>query len=94
LALNRTQKSSFSVAPSIPDDSTLLVYTSVNTFKQDGIYVVRMDGHLFAKRLQSGPGGALLVISDNSRYSPVTISRDDHDGFQVIGKVVWLGRDF
>jgi len=71
----------------------LLVDTSANTFKHDGVYVVRMDGHLFAKRLQSGPGGSLLVISDNPRYSPVTIQRDDNNGFQIIGKVVWLGSD-
>lgn len=82
-----------SMEPTIPNGSTLLVDTSVNEFKHDGVYVVRMDGHLFAKRLQSGPGGSLLVISDNPRYSPVTIQRDDHNGFQIIGKVVWLGSD-
>jgi len=83
-----------SMEPTIPNGSTLLVDTSVNEFSQDGIYVVRLDGHLFAKRLQRGESGSILVISDNALYDKITVRQGDGDTFSISGKVVWLGRDF
>ncbi|MDF1691736.1 MAG: S24 family peptidase [Zhongshania sp.] len=79
-----------SMAPTIPEDSTLLVDISQNNFVREGIYVIRLDGHLFAKRLQRGQGGAILVISDNTMYSPIPVLPGQKD-LQIIGKVVWLG---
>lgn len=81
-----------SMEPTIPDGSTLLVDTAIKEFHQDGVYVVRLDGHLYAKRLQRGQAGSILVISDNPLYNRVEISRDEQEDFQVLGKVVWLGR--
>lgn len=79
-----------SMSPTIPEDSTLLVDISQNEFAREGIYVIRLDGHLFAKRLQRGQGGAILVISDNTIYSPIPVQPGQKD-LQIIGKVVWLG---
>jgi len=79
-----------SMTPTIPEDSTLLVDLSQNDFVREGIYVIRLDGHLFAKRLQRGQGGAILVISDNTMYSPIPVLPGQKD-LQIIGKVVWLG---
>jgi len=82
-----------SMEPTIANGSTLLVDTSVTEFQQEGIYVVRLDGHLFAKRLQRGQGGAIFVISDNTFYQPIEVDPADRNDFNIIGKVVWLGRD-
>lgn len=79
-----------SMSPTIPENSTLLVDISQNEFAREGIYVIRLDDHLFAKRLQRGQSGAILVISDNALYSPITVLPGQQD-LQVVGKVVWLG---
>lgn len=82
-----------SMEPTIANGSTLLVDTSIITFNQEGIYVVRLDGHLYAKRLQRGQAGAILVISDNPFYKEIEIDPSNCEDFQIKGKVVWLGRD-
>jgi phage repressor protein C with HTH and peptisase S24 domain/DNA-binding transcriptional regulator YiaG len=79
-----------SMAPTIPEDSTLLVDISQNELVREGIYVIRLDGHLFAKRLQRGQGGSIHVISDNTLYDKIIVTPEQHD-LQIIGKTVWLG---
>lgn len=79
-----------SMAPTIPENSTLLVDISQNELVREGIYVIRLDGHLFAKRLQRGQGGSIHVISDNTLYDKIIVTPEQHD-LQIIGKVVWLG---
>lgn len=79
-----------SMSPTIPEDSTLLVDISQNDFVREGVYVIRLDGHLFAKRLQRGQGGSIHVISDNTLYDKIIVTPEKHD-FQIIGKAVWLG---
>lgn len=57
---------------------------------RDGIHVIRLDDALMVKRLASGPGGRLSVLSDNPAYPGwpdvdcATVS--------IIGRVVWAGR--
>lgn len=57
---------------------------------RDGIHVIRLDDVLMVKRLASGPGGRLSVLSDNPAYP----GWPDVDGADVtvIGRVVWAGR--
>ncbi|HHV7522955.1 TPA: LexA family transcriptional regulator [Burkholderia orbicola] len=58
-----------------------------------GLYVLRMDGELFVKRLQRLPGGRLEVSSANEAYRPFTIDLASPPGdFEIIGRVVWVGR--
>jgi hypothetical protein len=57
---------------------------------RDGIHVIRLDDVLMVKRLASGPGGRLSVLSDNPAYP----GWPDVDGAAVtiVGRVVWAGR--
>jgi len=57
---------------------------------RDGIHVIRLDDALMVKRLASGPGGRLSVLSDNPAYP----GWPDVDGATVaiIGRVVWAAR--
>lgn len=80
-----------SMEPTISNDDIMLVDTSQNAFSQDGVYVVRLDGHLFAKRLQMG-GSRILIVSDNKLYKDVPVNTDADD-LKIIGKAVWIGRD-
>jgi len=79
-----------SMVPTIPEDSTLLVDVSKNEFIREGVYVIRIDNLLYAKRLQRGQSGNIHVISDNPLYKQFTIE-PEHAELQIIGKVVWLG---
>ncbi|AOJ82608.1 hypothetical protein WS86_11545 [Burkholderia savannae] len=58
-----------------------------------GLYVLRMDGELFVKRLQRLPEGKLEVSSANEAYRPFTIDlASPPSDFEIIGRVVWVGR--
>lgn len=58
-----------------------------------GLYVLRMDGDLFVKRVQRLPGETLEVTSANEAYRPFTIDMTSPPGdFEIIGRVVWAGR--
>lgn len=58
-----------------------------------GLYVLRMDGELFVKRIQRLPEGMLEISSANEAYRPFTISTlSPPSDFEIIGRVVWFGR--
>lgn len=82
-----------SMEPTIADNNTLMVDTS-NTDPQDGgIYVIRNDGHLLVKRTQIAPGQGVWLISDNKEYDKLLVNFGQTDDLEVIGKVVWIGKD-
>lgn len=57
---------------------------------RDGIHVIRLDDVLMVKRLASGPGGRLSVLSDNPAYPDWP--NVDGASVSIIGRVVWAGR--
>lgn len=54
----------------------------------DGIYIVRLDGSVAVKRLQSLPGGVIRVSSDNKNFTPYDVGPDDTVDFAVLGRVL------
>nr|WP_253341554.1 S24 family peptidase [Neisseria sp. HSC-16F19] len=58
-----------------------------------GLYVVRIGEDLIVKRIQTMPGGKLLITSANEAYAPFEIDLTDGTAdVQIIGRVVWFGR--
>jgi phage repressor protein C with HTH and peptisase S24 domain len=58
---------------------------------RDGIYILRIDHALIAKRISPGPlKGQVVVSSDNSAYP--TWSGIEAAKLMVLGRVIWLGR--
>ncbi|MDX2272195.1 MAG: helix-turn-helix transcriptional regulator [Cyanobacteriota bacterium] len=56
----------------------------------EGIYVLRLDGGLFVKRLHLLPGKQIRVISDNPSYESFVIqAQAPPDDFAVLGRVIW-----
>jgi phage repressor protein C with HTH and peptisase S24 domain len=81
-----------SMSPTIRDGALVLVDTSQEHAKADGIYVIMVDGHLMAKRLQPDlAGGGLYIRSDNPAYREQHLTADQAADFRVIGRVVWAG---
>lgn len=85
-----------SMTPTIIGGDSLLVDKSKIEIYDGSIYCVRIDGLLYAKRLQKLSNSKLKVISDNKDYEPIIIDflkQPDID-FAVIGEVRWAGRVF
>ncbi|MDO4897087.1 MAG: helix-turn-helix transcriptional regulator [Moraxella sp.] len=84
-----------SMLPTIPENATILVDKSKNIAKDGRIYVVRIDDRLYVKRVQWVLGGGLRLISDNSVYDSLDITRTDleHGNIQVYGQVIHISYD-
>ena len=84
-----------SMYPTIEGGDSLLIDTSKKEIYDGRIYCVRIDGQLYAKRLQKIPPNTVKVISDNEKkYDPfyVDFSKDINFDFEVIGEIRWWGR--
>ncbi len=83
-----------SMMPTIDGGDSLLVDHTRKEIYDGKIYCVRIDGQLYAKRLQKIPPNIVVVVSDNPKYRSFEINVDenrDYD-FEVIGEVRWWGR--
>lgn len=84
-----------SMYPTIEGGDSLLIDTSKKEIHDGRIYCVRVEGQLYAKRLQKIPPNKIKVISDNgSKYDAfyVDFSKDINFDFEVIGEIRWWGR--
>lgn len=79
-----------SMEPTIADNNTLMVDTSAKAPQDGSIYVIRDGDMLLVKRVQRVFGGGLRLISDNKQYPEQVVDPIDLD---VIGRVVWIGKD-
>lgn len=84
-----------SMHPTIEGGDSLLIDLSKKEIYDGRIYCVRIDGQLYAKRLQKIPPCKIKVISDNKeKYDPfyVDFSKEIEFDFEVIGEIRWWGR--
>ncbi len=82
-----------SMEPTISDNNTLMIDTSQRELTDGSIYVIRTDHHLIAKRVQTLLGQSLLLLSDNKAYQPIEVKMSEATDLEVIGRVVWIGKD-
>ena len=76
-----------SMEPTLRDGDEILVDRAPRPLRS-GLHVIRLDDVLLVKRLEPGPSGTLLVISDNPAYPRMERARAD---VAVLGRVVWKG---
>lgn len=74
-----------SMEQTLRDGDEILVDTAPRA-PRDGVHVVRVDGLLLVKRLETGRPGAIVLRSDNSAYDPIELSPGE---VEVVGRVVW-----
>lgn len=74
-----------SMEPLLRDGDEILVDRTLRPWR-DGIHVVRVDGALLVKRLETGRPGVVVLKSDNRIYDPIELP---HAEVEVIGRVVW-----
>lgn len=82
-----------SMEPTISDNETVMVDTSNQQLRDGHIYVIRNGDHLLVKRIQTLWNDGVQLLSDNKEYPPQEISSADLENLEVIGKVVWVGKD-
>ncbi|RHW21917.1 XRE family transcriptional regulator [Pseudomonas jilinensis] len=75
----------------LDDGDTVMVDHSRNTLEGEGVYVIRLDDHMYAKRLQRQFDGSVHVISENKAYRDMVIPKSYQEEFEIIGRVVWAG---
>ena len=83
-----------SMMPTIEGGDSLLVDHARKEIYDGKIYCVRIDGQLYAKRLQKIPPVTVVIVSDNPKYRSFEIDLrrcPDYD-FEVIGEIRWWGR--
>ncbi|KGJ86410.1 LexA family transcriptional regulator [Colwellia psychrerythraea] len=82
-----------SMEPTINSGNTILVDLSNKKLTEGSIYVLRLGEDLYAKRLQQRFDGSIELISDNKEYITQTVKPDELEQLEIIGKVVWIGKD-
>lgn len=75
----------------LSDGDTIMIDHSRNTLEGEAVYVIRLDDHLYAKRLQRQFDGSIHIISENKAYRDMAVPKDQLNELQIIGRVVWAG---
>lgn len=75
----------------LEDGDTVMIDQSRNALEGEGVYVVLLDDHLYAKRLQRQFDGSVLIISHNKEYKEMTVPKDRLAELHIIGRAVWAG---
>ncbi|MBL4621330.1 MAG: helix-turn-helix transcriptional regulator [Immundisolibacteraceae bacterium] len=76
-----------SMTPTIDDGDMLLIDTGCSEYQGDGVYVLRVDSELVAKRMQSDLSGGFFIKSDNAAYREIHIDKDSSLQVDVVAKV-------
>ena len=79
--------------PTISDGDVLLVDLRQKEPIDNRIFVLRMSQQLYAKRLQFRPGNTIVINSDNPNSPPFDVDMAESQGLDIIGRVVWAGKD-
>ncbi len=82
-----------SMEPEIKEGDTVLVDQRQQAVIAGGVYAVGVEDTVMVKRIEKLPN-ALVLRSDNTDYAPVILQGDELQNVRVIGKVVWLCREF
>lgn len=73
----------------LKDGDTVLLDHRRNALEGEAVYVIRLDDHLYAKRLQRQFDGSVQIISENKAYQPMLVPKDRLGELEIIGRVVW-----
>ena len=77
-----------SMEPTLSEGDLVLVDTSAAAERprEEGIYILNIDGVIVAKRIAYGPPPIFRILSDNPAYPPVEVDAF-RDNLQIVGRV-------
>jgi phage repressor protein C with HTH and peptisase S24 domain len=73
------------------DGDTVLIDHGRNMLEGEAVYVIQLDNHLYAKRLQRQFDGSIQIISENKAYRDLAVPKEQLSDLHIIGRVVWAG---
>lgn len=82
-----------SMSPELKDGDTVLVDESQKAIIAGALYAVGIEDTVMVKRLEKHPN-KLVLQSDNKDYTPIFLREEEMDMARIIGKVVWVGREY
>jgi phage repressor protein C with HTH and peptisase S24 domain len=82
-----------SMEPEIKDGDTILIDESQRDILAGAVYAVGVDDTIMVKRLEKHPN-KLVLLSDNTDYSPIYLEGYEIDSVRIIGKALWVCREF
>ena len=81
-----------SMEPELKDGDTVLIDQSRTDIIAGAVYAVGIDDTIMVKRIEKHPN-RLVLLSDNTRYAPISLERGEMVNVRVIGKVIWACRE-
>ena len=75
----------------LKDGDTVLIDHRRNALEGEAVYVIRLDDHLYAKRLQRQFDSSIHIISENKAYRDMVVPKEQLADLEIIGRVVWSG---
>jgi phage repressor protein C with HTH and peptisase S24 domain len=78
-----------SMEPRIHDGDTLLIDLQQTAIRSENIFAIRVDDELRVKRIIKQTA-SVLVVSDNPTYPTETLTFEQAEQLQIIGRVVWV----
>jgi phage repressor protein C with HTH and peptisase S24 domain len=82
-----------SMEPELKDGDTILIDESQKDILAGAVYAVGVDDTIMVKRLEKHPN-KLVLLSDNKDYAPIYLQSSEIDSVRIIGKVIWICREF
>ena len=82
-----------SMEPEFREGDTVLIDESQKDVLAGAVYAVGIDDTIMVKRVEKHPKG-LVLLSDNTKYEPLYLENEDIKRVRIIGKVIWVCREF
>ncbi|OOR97094.1 Cro/Cl family transcriptional regulator [Canicola haemoglobinophilus] len=82
-----------SMYPTINDGDMLLINRNATTPRDGKIYVLRSGEQFWVKRVQGIINGIRLISDNKAIYDPIDVAFNEGLDFEVVGQVVFIGRD-
>jgi transcriptional regulator with XRE-family HTH domain len=77
--------------PLIGSGDLLLIDVSDKILSDGAVYVMRLRGDPFIRRIQTTTNG-LVMSQDNQAYSGSVVSTDDVSALDVVGRIIYVGK--
>jgi len=82
-----------SMEPEFREGDTVLIDESQKDVLAGAVYAVGIDDTIMVKRVEKHPKG-LVLLSDNTKYKPIYMENEDINRVRIIGKALWVCREF
>ncbi|WP_018125993.1 LexA family transcriptional regulator [Desulfovibrio oxyclinae] len=82
-----------SMEPELKEGDLVLLDQDKTEILAGGLYAVGVEDTVMVKRVERLPR-TLVLHSDNKDYSPVKLTGEELDNVRVIGRVLWVAREY